>query len=139
MQNYSIFTNNARNYLYFLDFFVILFPNYDILSQYRNIATTMIYELLIILSIVNLFAFLLYAIDKLKAKRSWWRISEAALIWVAILGGSLGAWLAMKVFHHKTLHKKFKYGIPVILIIQLVLAGYLLFVYPASPIKSWSE
>lgn len=85
--------------------------------------------------ILNLFTFLIYAIDKWKAKKSKWRISEATLLWLAFLGGSMGAYLAMKICHHKTQHKKFKYGIPVILIMHILLAGYLLFIYPASPIR----
>lgn len=65
--------------------------------------------------------FLLYGIDKWKAKHSKWRVSEAMLIWLAILGGSIGAWLGMKTWHHKTLHAKFKYGRPLILIMQIAL------------------
>ena len=59
--------------------------------------------------------------SKTKAKKSLWRIRESALLGLAILGGSIGAWLGMKVWHHKTMHKKFKYGIPLILIAQIVL------------------
>ncbi|MBQ8968205.1 MAG: DUF1294 domain-containing protein [Bacteroidaceae bacterium] len=76
---------------------------------------------LIYLVVINVVAFFLYGIDKLKAKHSKWRISEAALLGVAVLGGSVGAWLGMKVWHHKTLHKKFKYGVPLILIAQVAL------------------
>jgi len=46
---------------------------------------------------------------------------------LAVLGGSIGAWLGMKIWHHKTLHKKFRYGVPAITIIQLSLIGYLLY------------
>lgn len=59
--------------------------------------------------------------SKTKAKKSLWRIRESALLGLAVLGGSIGAWLGMKVWHHKTKHKKFKYGIPLILIAQIVL------------------
>ena len=59
--------------------------------------------------------------SKTKAKKSLWRIRETALLGLAILGGSIGAWLGMKVWHHKTMLKKFKYGIPLILIAQIVL------------------
>ena len=65
--------------------------------------------------------FFMYGIDKLKAKRSKWRISEAALLWMAVIGGSIGAWLGIKIWHHKTRHKKFKYGIPFILLIQIAI------------------
>ena len=75
---------------------------------------------------INIATFLVYGLDKWKAKKSKWRIREAALLGLAVLGGRIGAWLGMKVWHHKTMHKKFKYGIQAILIIQLILIGYLL-------------
>ena len=77
------------------------------------------YIALIYLAAINVLTFFLYGIDKFKAKHSKWRVSEAALIWMAIFGGSIGAWLGMKAWHHKTQHKKFKYGIPFILCIQV--------------------
>jgi uncharacterized membrane protein YsdA (DUF1294 family) len=63
----------------------------------------------------------MYGIDKWKAKKSKWRIRETALLGLAVLGGSIGAWLGMKVWHHKTQHKKFRYGVPLILIAQIAL------------------
>lgn len=75
--------------------------------------------------LVNVIAFAMYGIDKYKAKKSAWRIPEARLIAVAIVGGSIGAWTGMKVWHHKTMHKKFKYGLPAILLLQVALAVYL--------------
>ena len=74
---------------------------------------------------INAVAFIMYGIDKYKAKKAKWRISEATLLLLAILGGSIGAWMGMKVWHHKTMHKKFKYGIPAILLIQIALMAYL--------------
>ena len=74
---------------------------------------------------INAVAFIMYGIDKYKAKKAKWRISEATLLLLAVLGGSLGAWMGMKVWHHKTMHKKFKYGIPAILLIQIALMAYL--------------
>ena len=74
---------------------------------------------------INVVAFIMYGIDKYKAKKAKWRISEATLLLLAILGGSIGAWMGMKVWHHKTMHKKFKYGIPAILLIQIALMAYL--------------
>ena len=68
---------------------------------------------------VNLATFLLYGIDKYKAKKNRWRIPEATLLTVAAIGGSIGAWAGMRVWHHKTMHKKFKYGIPIIIITQI--------------------
>ena len=73
----------------------------------------------------NVVTFFVYGIDKWKAKKFMWRVSEAALLGLAVVGGSIGAWLGMKVWHHKTQHKKFKYGVPVIIIIQLALICYL--------------
>ena len=75
---------------------------------------------------VNITSFLLYGIDKYKAKKGRWRISEATLLLMAVIGGSIGAWAGMRLWHHKTMHKKFKYGIPVIIIFQVALAVYLL-------------
>jgi len=79
---------------------------------------------LIYLAVINVVTFFVYGIDKWKAKKSKWRIRETALLGLAVLGGSIGAWLGMKVWHHKTLHKKFKYGVPAIIIIQLALIVY---------------
>ena len=75
---------------------------------------------------VNITSFLLYGIDKYKAKKGRWRISEATLLLMAVIGGSIGAWVGMRIWHHKTMHKKFKYGIPLIIIFQVALALYLL-------------
>ena len=75
---------------------------------------------------VNITSFLLYGIDKYKAKKGRWRISEATLLLMAVIGGSIGAWVGMRIWHHKTMHKMFKYGIPVIIIFQVALAVYLL-------------
>ena len=74
---------------------------------------------------INAVTFIMYGIDKYKAKKAKWRISEATLLLLAVLGGSIGAWMGMKVWHHKTMHKKFKYGIPAILLIQFALMAYL--------------
>ena len=74
---------------------------------------------------VNSLTFLLYGMDKYKAKKGRWRISEATLLTMAAIGGSIGAWAGMRTWHHKTMHKKFKYGIPVIIIMQIALVVYL--------------
>ncbi len=81
-----------------------------------------IHIVLIYLAAINGITFFMYGVDKWKAKRSKWRVSEAALIWMAVLGGSVGAWLGMKAWHHKTQHKKFKYGLPLILLMQIAAA-----------------
>ena len=75
---------------------------------------------------VNIATFFLYGIDKYKAKKNKWRISEATLLTMAAIGGSIGAWAGMRLWHHKTMHKKFRYGIPMIIIVQVALAVYLL-------------
>ena len=76
---------------------------------------------IVYLVVINVATFLTYGIDKWKAKKSRWRIREASLLGLAVLGGSIGAWLGMKVWHHKTMHKKFKYGLPLILLAQIAL------------------
>lgn len=71
--------------------------------------------------IVNTLTFFVYGIDKWKAKHASWRISEATLQMLAVIGGSIGALLGMKVWYHKTKHLKFKYGLPLILLVQIAL------------------
>lgn len=73
---------------------------------------------------MNAVAFIVYGVDKYKAKKAKWRIPEATLLLLAVVGGSIGAWMGMKVWHHKTMHKKFKYGIPAILLSQIALMTY---------------
>ena len=77
--------------------------------------------------ILNFVTMLVYGIDKFKATKGKWRIPESILLLLAVLGGSIGAWLGMRVWRHKTQHKKFKYGIPVIFILQVALCFYLLY------------
>lgn len=74
---------------------------------------------------INIMSFFLYGIDKYKAKKGKWRISEATLLMIAVIGGNIGAWAGMRLWHHKTMHKKFKYGIPIIIILQVCLVVYL--------------
>ena len=85
--------------------------------------------LIIYLAAINVVTFIVYGIDKHKAKKQRWRVSENTLLLLAVLGGSIGAWVGMKVWHHKTRHKKFKYGIPAIIILQLLLAAWLVYQY----------
>lgn len=81
------------------------------------IANALLYYLIVI----TIVTFLVYGIDKWKAKQGSWRISEATLLILAVIGGSIGALLGMRVWHHKTMHKKFKYGLPLILLVQIAL------------------
>lgn len=64
------------------------------------------------LTVVNAVAFIVYGIDKYRARNAKWRIPEATLLMLAVVGGSVGAWLGMKAWHHKTRHRKFRYGVP---------------------------
>lgn len=68
----------------------------------------------------NLIAFALMGLDKAKARRGRWRIPEKTLFLSAILGGSVGAMLGMSLFRHKTLHRRFRWGMPLILGLQLL-------------------
>lgn len=81
----------------------------------------MIIPLLLYLLVINLAGYALFGVDKRRAIRHRWRIPENDLLLTAILGGSLGCIAGMLSFHHKTLHPKFRYGLPVILIIQIIL------------------
>ena len=76
--------------------------------------------------ILNVATFFVYGIDKFKAKKSLWRIPESTLLILAAVGGSVGAYLGMKVWHHKTLHKKFSLGVPAILLLHLALLVYIM-------------
>lgn len=80
--------------------------------------------IIIFLIAINVATFFLYGIDKWKAKRYRWRIPEATLLGLAVIGGSIGAWLGMNVWHHKTQHKKFRLGIPAIIFTQMLLICY---------------
>ncbi len=77
------------------------------------------------LLLANVVTFITYGIDKYKAKKGKWRIPEATILLMAVLGGSIGAWLGMKAFRHKTMHKKFYIGVPTIIILQLAFAVWL--------------
>ena len=81
---------------------------------------------LLYLIIINATGFLLMLADKSKAKRGAWRIPEATLMGVAVIGGSIGSLIGMKLFRHKTRHPKFYIGIPLILALQIVAAIFLM-------------
>ena len=88
----------------------------------KKMTKYLLYALLLYLAAINIFAFFLYGIDKWKARHDKWRVTEARLLSVALLSGSVGAFLGMKVWHHKTQHPRFRYGLPLILCLHLAIA-----------------
>ena len=82
----------------------------------QNVSLTTLLTLYLVA--INVVTFFLYGIDKWKAKRARWRIPESVLLGMAAIGGSVGAWLGMRVWHHKTQHAKFRYGVPAMLVAQ---------------------
>lgn len=88
-------------------------------------ASSVKHIILIYFVMINIVTFFVYGIDKWKSQHDRWRVSESALLGLAAIGGSVGAWLGMKVWHHKTQHKKFMYGVPVTLLIQIALVVWL--------------
>lgn len=77
------------------------------------------------LAIINMVVLVVYGGDKLLAKLGSWRVPEKVLLLFAVLGGSIGALLAMQIFRHKTQHLKFRYGVPLILLLQIAVIVYL--------------
>ena len=74
---------------------------------------------------VNVFAFAMFGYDKWCAMNGKYRIPESVLLSLAVIGGSVGAWCGMKVWHHKTLHRKFRYGLPLMILLQIIGILYL--------------
>ena len=91
--------------------------------EFNNIFT--IKNLIIYLIIINIIAFLAMLVDKKKAEKNRWRIKESTLLILALIGGSIGAITGMYVFHHKTKKLKFKIGMPLILILEILIFVYL--------------
>ena len=81
--------------------------------------------LLVWLAVINLLTFIVYGADKRRARRDKWRVPEKTLFLLPLLGGSIGALLGMRVFHHKTKHWYFVWGIPAILLAQIALAVWI--------------
>ena len=77
----------------------------------------------------NLAAFFLMGIDKRRSRRGKWRVSERTLFLPAVLGGALGGMLGMRLFHHKTRHWYFRWGYPLLLILQLAGGFFILCIY----------
>ena len=76
--------------------------------------------ILFYLLIINAVAFLLMLVDKQKARKKLWRITESTLLLSAAIGGSIGSLTGMYTFRHKTKHLKFTLGVPAILILQII-------------------
>lgn len=70
--------------------------------------------------------FVVFGVDKRKARQGRWRVPEATLLGLTALGGSIGAWLAMQLFRHKTQKKKFRYGVPALFVLQVAATVYFL-------------
>ena len=83
------------------------------------------YGLWLYLLLINLVALVVYGVDKRRAKKGKWRISEKTLFLVALIGGSVGAIAGMYLFRHKTKHWYFRIGLPVILAAQLALLAWM--------------
>ena len=82
--------------------------------------------LAVYLAVINLATLIVYGADKRRARKGKWRVPEKTLFLLPLLGGSVGALLGMRVFHHKTRHWYFVWGIPTILLAQIALAVWLL-------------
>lgn len=76
--------------------------------------------------LLNLVAFCMYSFDKATARRGLWRLSETVLLVVAIAGGAIGALMAMSLFRHKTRKTVFRFAVPVVAILHVLLAAYLM-------------
>ncbi len=76
---------------------------------------------LLYLIVINLSTFILFGMDKRKAVNKKWRIPESTLLGLSIIGGSVGSFLGMNLFKHKTKKLYFKFGLPIILILQIIL------------------
>lgn len=84
-------------------------------------------EIFCLYTALNLIGFILIFLDKRAAIHHQWRISEFSLLFIALCGAAFGEYVSMKVFHHKTLKPKFKYGLPILIIINIACYGYLIF------------
>lgn len=77
--------------------------------------------IIVYLIVINFISFIMMGLDKYKAKKRAWRIPESTLFVLALIGGSIGSIAGMHLFHHKTRHWYFLYGMPAILIIQILI------------------
>lgn len=92
------------------------FNKRDIYNRMNAITLIIIY-----LAAINFISFIIMGVDKYKARKRAWRIPESTLFVLALIGGSIGSIAGMHLFHHKTRHWYFLYGMPAILIIQVLI------------------
>ncbi len=85
----------------------------------------MFYSYVVYMLILNIFTFALYGVDKQRAINRRWRIPEIVLLGLALLGGCAGAFIAMRLFHHKTRHARFAMGVPIMILIHGCLVVFL--------------
>ena len=83
--------------------------------------------ILIYLILINIITCIVFGVDKRKAKKEKWRVPEATLLLLSVIGGSIGALIGMRLFHHKTRKAKFRIGVPVILILQIILVVFIVY------------
>ncbi len=93
--------------------------------MFEEMQSVLWWSLGVYLLMINIIAYVMYGMDKQRAKRRKWRISERKLLLVAAVGGSLGAWLGMRNFRHKTKNWKFRIMVPLCLCLHVLFVGYL--------------
>ncbi len=86
------------------------------------------FYIILYMLIINLYGFTIMGVDKWKAWKGRYRIPEKTIFIIASIGGSAGIFCGMRLFHHKTLHNKFKYGIPALLIANIICIVYILYI-----------
>ncbi|MEE1238622.1 MAG: DUF1294 domain-containing protein [Acutalibacteraceae bacterium] len=85
---------------------------------------------IIYLALISLISVMVCIADKSRAKRGKWRVKESTLFLLCFLGGSVAMYITMRAIHHKTLHKRFMVGVPIIIILQTAVIVYLYFKIP---------
>lgn len=105
-----------------MDYFISLFSS--VLNEL--VGVSMERAIFIYITVMSILGFALMGVDKHKAQRHKWRISERSIFVVGLLGGGLGVLLGMSLFHHKTKHLKFTLGIPLVVLVNILLFVYLL-------------
>ncbi len=83
--------------------------------------------MLVYFAVINVIGILINISDKRRAKKNKWRIKEHTLWSVALLGGSIGSYAAMRLIHHKTKHKSFMIGFPILILIQIIIAAIVIY------------